>query len=161
MNQLYVCVHIYAYYIYIYIYTYSLLSLSPTPRIPPSRSQSPKLSSLYCTVDSQYLSYFTHGSVYILMLFSQFIPPSPSLPHPQVHSLHLHLYSCPANRFISIVFLESTHVCTLSCLTLCDLMDCSPPGFSVHEIFQARMLECVTISFSRGSSRLRDGTHLS
>ena len=35
-------------------------------------------------------------------------------------------------------------------------MGCSPPGSSVHGIFQARMLEWVAISFSRGSSRLRD-----
>ena len=33
--------------------------------------------------------------------------------------------------------------------TLCDPMDCNPPGFSVHEIFQARILEWVPISFSR------------
>ena len=37
-------------------------------------------------------------------------------------------------------------------------MDCSPPGHSVHRIFQARILEWVAISFSRGSSRLRDWT---
>ena len=37
-----------------------------------------------------------------------------------------------------------------SCPTLCDPMDCSPPGSSVHEIFQARILEWVAISFSRG-----------
>ena len=41
---------------------------------------------------------------------------------------------------------------TQSCLTLCDPMDCSLPGFSVHAIFQARVLEWVAISFSRGSS---------
>ena len=41
-------------------------------------------------------------------------------------------------------------------LTLCDPMDCSPPGFSVHGIFQARILEWVAIFFSRGPSRLRD-----
>ena len=39
-----------------------------------------------------------------------------------------------------------------SCPTLCDPMDCSPPGFSIHGIFQARILESVAISFSRGSS---------
>ena len=37
-------------------------------------------------------------------------------------------------------------------LTLCDPMDCSPLGFSVHEISQARVLEWVAISFSRESS---------
>ena len=34
----------------------------------------------------------------------------------------------------------------------CDPMDCSPPGSSVHEILQVRILEWVAISFSRGSS---------
>ena len=38
-----------------------------------------------------------------------------------------------------------------SCLTLCKPTDCSPPGFSVHGIFQARILERVAIPFSRGS----------
>ena len=47
------------------------------------------------------------------------------------------------------------------CLTLCDPLDCSLPGFSVHGIFQARVLECVAISFSRGSSRPRDWTQVS
>ena len=37
-----------------------------------------------------------------------------------------------------------------SCPTLCDPMDCSPPGFSVRRILQARVLEWVVISFSRG-----------
>ena len=40
-----------------------------------------------------------------------------------------------------------------SCPTLCDPMDSSPPGSSVHGILQARILECVAIPFSRGSSR--------
>ena len=38
---------------------------------------------------------------------------------------------------------------------------CSPPGSSVHEIFQARIVEWVTISSSRGSTRSRDRTHVS
>ena len=37
-------------------------------------------------------------------------------------------------------------------LTLCDPLDYSPLGFSVHGILQARILECVVISSSRGSS---------
>ena len=37
-----------------------------------------------------------------------------------------------------------------SCLTCCKLMDCSQPGSSVYGIFQARILELVVISFSRG-----------
>ena len=47
---------------------------------------------------------------------------------------------------------------TQLCPTLCDPVDCSLPGFSVHGILQARILEWVTISFSRGSSRPRDRT---
>ena len=43
-----------------------------------------------------------------------------------------------------------------SYLTLCDPIDCSPPGSSVHGILQARMLEWVAISFFRGSSQPRD-----
>ena len=42
--------------------------------------------------------------------------------------------------------------------TLCDPTDCSPPGSSVHGILQARILEWVVISFSRGSSQPRDQT---
>ena len=48
-----------------------------------------------------------------------------------------------------------------SCPTLCDPMDCSPPGSSIHGIFRARVLEWVAISFSRGSSRPRDWTQVS
>ena len=43
----------------------------------------------------------------------------------------------------------------------CDPMEYSPPGSSVHGIFQARMLEWVAISFSRGSSQPRDRTQVS
>ena len=52
-------------------------------------------------------------------------------------------------------------VCSQSCLTPCDSMDCSPPGSSVHGILQARILEWVALSFSRGSSWPRDRTHVS
>ena len=45
--------------------------------------------------------------------------------------------------------------------TLCNPMDCSPPGSSVHGILQARILEWVAISSSRGSSRSRDWTRVS
>ena len=50
---------------------------------------------------------------------------------------------------------------TQSCPTLCDPMDCSLPHSSVHGIFQARILEWIAISFSRKSSRPRDGTQVS
>ena len=45
-----------------------------------------------------------------------------------------------------------------SCLTLCDLMDCSLPGSSVHGILQARILAWIALPFSRGSSQPRSPT---
>ena len=60
---------------------------------------------------------------------------------------------------------SATIVCvcevTQSCLTLCNPMDCSPPGSSVRGILQARIVEWVDISFSRESSQLRDQTQVS
>ena len=43
----------------------------------------------------------------------------------------------------------------------CESMDCSSRGFSIHGVFQARILEWVAISSSRGSSPARDRTHVS
>ena len=48
------------------------------------------------------------------------------------------------------------HAQSISCSILCDPMDCSPSGFSVHGIFQARILEWAAISYSWGSSQARD-----
>ena len=48
-----------------------------------------------------------------------------------------------------------------SCLTLYNPVDCSLPGSSIHGIFQARVLECIAISFSRGSSQPRDPAQVS
>ena len=48
-----------------------------------------------------------------------------------------------------------------SCPTLCNPMDCSLPGSSVHGILQARILEWVAVPSSRGSSLPRDQTHIS
>ena len=48
-----------------------------------------------------------------------------------------------------------------SCPTLCDPIDGSPPGSSIHGIFQARILEWVAMPSSRGSFRPRDGTPVS
>ena len=45
-------------------------------------------------------------------------------------------------------------------LTLCNPMDCCPQGSSTHGLLQARVLEWVSISYSRGSSRPSDQTHL-
>ena len=48
-----------------------------------------------------------------------------------------------------------------SCLMLCNPMDYNLTGFSVHGIFQARILEWVANSFHKGSSQPRDRTHVS
>ena len=48
-----------------------------------------------------------------------------------------------------------------SCPALCDPMDCSLLGFSVHGILQARILEWVAVPFSKGSSWPRDQTCIS
>ena len=55
------------------------------------------------------------------------------------------------------------HVCSVTqlCPTLCNPRDCSPPGFSVHGIILARILEWVAISSSRWFSQLRDQTCIS
>ena len=53
------------------------------------------------------------------------------------------------------------HVCAQLCPALCDPMDCSPPGSSVHGISQARILEWVVISSSGGSSQPRDWIYIS
>ena len=56
---------------------------------------------------------------------------------------------------------HSSVLATQSYPTLCNIMDCNPPGSSVHGILQARILEWVAISSSRGSSRSRDWTRVS
>ena len=50
---------------------------------------------------------------------------------------------------------------TLSCPTLCEPMDYSLPGFSVHKILQARILEWIAIPSSRGTPQSTEGTLVS
>ena len=59
------------------------------------------------------------------------------------------------------ILLESESEVAQLCPTLCSPMDCSLRGSSIHGIFQARVLEWVAISFSRGSSQPRDWTLVS
>ena len=58
---------------------------------------------------------------------------------------------------------QPPRVCSVTHLgpTFCNHMDYSPAGFSVHGIFQVRILEWAAISFSRESSQPRDRTHIS
>ena len=57
-----------------------------------------------------------------------------------------------------ILMLDILLILHVSSVTLCDPMYCSLPGFSLHGIIPARILEWVAVSFSRGSSRPRDQT---
>ena len=63
--------------------------------------------------------------------------------------------------YSEVLLLDLACVHARSCLTLCDPMDCSLLGFSVHGIFQARILEWVAISSSMGSCQPRDRTRVS
>ena len=82
----------------------------------------------------------------------------------------------PTAGFFLCLYIVSFRVCarTLVCVCVCvcvlvaqlcptlwDLMDCGPPGFSVHGILQAEILEWVAIPFPRGSFWPRDGTCVS
>ena len=69
--------------------------------------------------------------------------------------------NCNVISLLQLPTLEKKSLVTQSCPTLCNSMDCSLPGSSVYETFQARVLEWVAISFFRGSSQLRDQTWLS
>ena len=67
-----------------------------------------------------------------------------------------------ALKFYDSIWLkESESEVVQSCPTLWEPMECSLPGFSVHEVFQARILKWVAFSFSRGSSQPRDQTLVS
>ena len=71
----------------------------------------------------------------------------------------------PASHLLSALFVQpSAHMNAKSpqpCPALCDPMDCSPPGSSVHGILQVRTLEWVAMLSSRGSSQPRDRTRVS
>ena len=72
-------------------------------------------------------------------------------------SRHLHLVSHIKGKSFNLLPLNIM----LSVSDSCDPMDCSLPGSSVHGILQARILEWVAISFSRGSSRPKNQTWVS
>ena len=71
--------------------------------------------------------------------------------------LHVPFWIIVLSRFMP----RTVCVCAQLCPTLCDPMDCSSPGPSVHGIFQARILEWIAISYSRRSSWPRNQTCVS
>ena len=66
-------------------------------------------------------------------------------------------------KFIVQLVSICMHACSVTqlCQTLCNLMECGPPGSSVHGISQAKILELVVIFALRGSSQSRDRTRIS
>ena len=75
-----------------------------------------------------------------------------------------HLRVVPYVRVLGFYSLTPAYLCLKMLVaqsTLCDRMDCSLSGSSVHGILQARILEWVAVSFSRGFSRSRDWTQVS
>ena len=76
--------------------------------------------------------------------------------------LKVNHFLCSNHPNILINLIKSVKVLVgQSCLTLCNPMDSSPPGSSVHGILQAAILEWVAITFSRGSSPPRNRTRVS
>ena len=78
-------------------------------------------------------------------------------PIPFLNPAHLGK-ACESQHCFSFLLFHSCSVTRL-CPTLCDPMDCSPSGSSVHGISQARTLEWIAIFFSRESSWPRDQTY--
>ena len=120
----------------------------PTPsHIDERLSQSPSLSFLRNTANSHWLPILQCICFHATLS----IRPTLYFPSPYIHSLFS----------MSMPRLKLKVLVTPSCPILCNPMDCSPPGSSVHGIFQARILEWVAIPFSRGSSLPRDRTQVS
>ena len=120
---------------------------------------SPPCPILYCFTDF-FFSLPPSGCIYF-SLDSQFLFHNSSwlsTCHFLCLSWKQHLES-DMEQWTSIKF-ESESEVGQSCPTLCDPVDCRPPGSCVHGISQARILEWVAISFSRGSSRPRDRTRV-
>ena len=68
-----------------------------------------------------------------------------TIPHPHFEEKWSSTKPVPGAKKVLCVLVSQ------SCPTLCDPMDCTPPGSSVHGILQAKTLEWVAISFFRGS----------
>ena len=75
--------------------------------------------------------------------------------------MSINLLSLLSHWIVPIEWVKWVSEVIESCLTLCDPVDCSPPGSCIHGILQSRILECVAISFSRISSQPRDRTQVS
>ena len=104
------------------------------------------------TSESEDASFFVVlGFIWVLLInVNQLIPILSSLVYESTHVLSQMFYLL----FLCVLV-------TQLCPALCDPMDSSPPGSSVHGLLQARILEWIAIPFSRGSSQPRDRTLVS
>ena len=148
---------------------------SQHPR-PPCPSPTPGVYSYSCP-SSQWCHPAISSFVVPFSSCSQFFPASASFPVSQLfasggqstgvslvgnkktsqnHPLKMDNHKLKPTSYLDID-IEVTQLCP----TLCNPMNCSLPGSSVHGTFQARVLEWVAISFSRRSSRPRDRTRVS
>ena len=143
--------------------------LSGLPFPPPGDFPDPGIESASLTSPALAGRFFTTGATWGAHplrfphpppTFMNLQPPSLAFPHPQ-------LTPPPPAPALATPYPKQSQpslplkVKSLSRVRLCDPVDCSLPGSSVHGIFQARVLEWVAISFSRGSSRPRDRTQFS
>ena len=162
-------------YPYIYCYHSTHQYLTTAPQVFSDSRKTSTSSSFAHTV----LNPGTSELFWAMYLFTLISVSSPLSPHrPSLAIFSIFTFSHPAS-FLSlfsqvrqtvktkeILFLEGEKMLTFYvhaqlCPTLCNPMDFNSLGSSVHRILQARILEWVTISYSRGSSPPRDWTHVS
>ena len=113
--------------VYIYPHITSLSCLPPTLPIPQLQVVTEHRADLPVVCNCFTLAiYLIFGSVYLSVLLSHFVPAYPSpYPCPQVHSLRLHHYSCPAPRFIRTICFFRFHINVLAygiCFSFSDLL---------------------------------------
>ena len=117
---------------------------SPTPYWPLQTLSIFQLSAPYCLFSNEFSFLVTKWLLWLLHIpahIKSSVGNSMSLPLEVQAKFTLSVLRC------------------LVCPTLCDPIDCSPPGSSVHGNLLARILEWVAISYSRGSSQPKDRTH--
>ena len=115
-----------------------------------------RLSEVTCIVNLCILHYSDVNKVCLNFLVCKKALKTSGFAFQGINQFALAEQSCP---YISLRIV--LHLVAQLCPTLCDPMDCSPPGSSVHGILQARRLEWVAMPSSRGSSQPRDRTQVS
>ena len=121
----------------------------PGPRLPGSSEKCPS-SPANCKLLSLKVQHLSHSPLRMLQF-----PPS------SLFASISNISIMNTDYLINCVPATACAKSLQSCLTLCNPMDCSPPGSSVHGIFQARIMEWGATFSSRGSSQSRDPTHVS